>query len=73
MIIDISICEWTFGVVNIYMPHDDRSAGTLGDFNLTLGELQASSSFICTGDFYSDPNRGRLWNQVFLILLMITA
>ena len=27
MIIDISIGEWTLGVVNNYMPHDDRSAG----------------------------------------------
>ena len=75
MIIDISIGEWTLGVVNNYMPHDDRSAGMLGDYNRILGELQAyletmqSSSFICTGDFNSDPNRGRL----FLILLMITA
>ena len=42
MIIDISIGEWTLGVVNIYMPHDNRSAGMLGDYNRILGELQAS-------------------------------
>ena len=62
--------NWSLGVINVYMPHDDRSNTMLGEYSQILGELQASmsemplSSFICMGDFNSDPHRGRLWDQV---------
>ena len=58
----------TVGLVNVYMPYDDRSIEMLNDYSHILGELQASISelptgdIICLGDFNADPSRSRVWN-----------
>ena len=55
------------GLVNIYMPYDDRSSVRLTNYSHILGELQASldelptENIICAGDFNADPKRGRAW------------
>ena len=55
--------NWSLGVINVYMPHDDRSNTMLGELHASLSEMPLSS-FIYMGDFNSDPHRGRLWDQV---------
>ena len=55
------------GLVNIYMPYDNKSNDVVDEYSHILGELQAAISelptdnILCLGDFNADPTRGRLW------------
>ena len=68
MIVLLTSNNVTIGLVNVYMPYDDRSIEMLNDSSHILGELLASISelptcdIICLGDLNADPSRSRVWN-----------
>ena len=70
MVATLSTDTRCVGLVNVYMPYDDRTIDVMNEYSHVLGELQASISelptddIICLGDFNADPSRGRLWNNV---------
>ena len=55
------------GLVNIYMPYNNKSNDVMDEYSHILGELQVAISelptdnILCLGDFNADPTRGRLW------------
>ena len=63
MIVFLTSNKVTVGLVNVYMPYDDRSIEMLNDYSHILVELQASNSelptcdIICLCDFNADPSR----------------
>ena len=67
MVASVTCGSWSFALVNVYMPHDDRSRDVVMSYSNILGEIQSSLSDLPTtnillvGHFNCDPNRGRLW------------
>ena len=57
-------------LLNVYMPHDDRSALSLLDFRDVCAQLhdialsETVEKVIIVGDFNADPFKGRFWNEL---------
>ena len=70
IIASLNCSDKVIGLVNIYMPYDNRTSEVVEEYSYILGELQAAMSelptndILCIGDFNADPTRGRLWSNV---------
>ena len=67
IIASLNCSDKVIGLVNIYMPYDNRTSEVVEEYSYILGELQAAMSelptndILCIGEFNSDPTKGRLY------------